>query len=278
MTAPYLSRRTGSTQWLMQRASALLLVGLAFTHFAIQHFTSDAVSTGLTVAVRLNNPWWQAYYVLFIVLVLYHGINGLVGIQRDYNPRTWLRVVIEVLLWSVAAFFAARGIANVVNPALSTAEAKARYAANGFPAGESVGNPPSVAKAYDFRSELRELFLLEYYLAKHTHRTDTTATATVFGHQPGMAVTPETVAQCGVAFDRWLGEVIADPQLGTQDRRDRSALFSSTYEFAVWAKEVRLRNAAERQRLGSNGGARAHEQAILERLPTNPVYNPVELH
>jgi succinate dehydrogenase / fumarate reductase, membrane anchor subunit len=267
VATPYLSRRAGSTQWLMQRVSAFLLIGLAFAHFAIQHFTSDAVSTGLTVAARLNNPWWQAYYALFIALALYHGVNGLTGIIRDYNPRPNLRLPIEVVLWSLAAFMGARGIINVASP-VPLAAVKADYASRGFPAGESSGNPPTVAKHYDFRDELRELLLLEYYLDKHTHRTDRTPTAEVFGHAAGKPVDPQSVAAAGTAFDTWvLAQLAQQPPVA--DLRDRHATFSTSYEFALWAKDVRRADAQARTAAGSGS---PRDAQILARLYQIPAY------
>lgn len=273
---PYISRRTGSTQWLMQRVSAVLLVGLAFTHFAIQHFTSDAVSTGLTVAARLNNPWWQAYYALFIALALYHGINGVCGIIRDYNPKPNLRLPIELVLWSTAALFGARGIINIAHP-VPVEAVKANYAARGFPAGESRGNPPALAITYDFRTELRELLLLEYYLGNHTHRTDTTPVAEIFGHQPGKPVDAPNVAAAGVAFDAWLNRQLASDG-PAQELRDRHALFSSTYEFALWAKDVRRANATARRALATDTLMRTREDAIIDRLHQLPVYSAIQAH
>ena len=270
MATPYLSRRTGSNQWLMQRVSAFLLVGLAFTHFAIQHFTSDAVSTGLTVAARLNNPWWQAYYVVFIALALYHGVNGVVGIIRDYNPRPSLSLWIELVIWSAAALFAARGIVNIASPVPLSA-VKENYAARGFPSGETRGNPPISPMSFDFRSELRELLLLEYYLEKHTHRTDSTPLSEVFAHAPGRAVEEKSVAAAGTAFDAWIAKQTA--QLPPpQGDRDRHQTFSSSYEFALWAKDVRRANAQAR------GGSSSGDRDILDRLRQLPVYNASQSH
>jgi succinate dehydrogenase / fumarate reductase membrane anchor subunit len=243
MPAPYLSTRTGSTQWVMQRVSAVLLVALAFGHFFIQHFTTDAVSTGLTVAARLNDPWWQAYYVLFIVLALYHGVNGLVGILRDYAPPVRLRFVGEVALWTLAAYFGARGIANLLDP-IPLGEVKASYAARGFPAGTSVGNPPSLPKEYSFRDELRELHLLDHYLAHHVHRTEAATPAEVFGGGTGPA-DAEAVRRSGEAFDRWCKAVIAAGN-PAPEKRARGRMFSSSYEFAVWAAAVRRADAIAR--------------------------------
>ncbi len=260
MGTPYATTRTGSRQWIMQRVSAALLVALAFWHFAVQHFTSDAVSTGLTVAARFNDPYWQAYYVCFIALALYHGVNGVVGIVRDYNPRPFLRLICEVVLWSLAAFWGARGIINAATPR-PLGEVKELYARNGFPAGDSLGSPPGIsgAKHYDFRDELRELHLLAYYLERHTHRSESTPIAEVF--QSAQATDANA---SGAAFDRWtLDQIRRGP--ASADLRDLSATFSSTYEFAVWAAQVRQTN--ERRR----GGATA---PIAERYQsaTVPAY------
>ncbi len=248
MAEHYISTRAGQTQWVMQRVSAMLLLGFAALHFGLQHFTSDAVSTGLTVATRLNNPYWQAYYIVFIVLAMYHGINGVVGIVRDYNPRRGLRVGGEILLWSLAAFFVVLGLRNVVSP-VPLGMVKESYAARGFAKGESPGNPPSLPMAYDFRDELRELALLEYYLEHHVHRTEGAPLTEVFAHkadvrlqalQPAEALA--AVAASGAAFDAWAKGVIVNGPIDPALRRRLSA-FSSSYEFAVWAAQVRVANA-----------------------------------
>lgn len=258
MVTPYVTTRTGSGQWIMQRVSAALLIGLAFSHFGIQHFTSDAVSTGLTVAERFNNPWWQGYYIAFILLALYHGVNGVVGIVRDYRPRTVIRVVIETALWSLAVFFAARGVINIASPR-PLSEVKALYAINGFPSGDSLGSPPGLtgAKRYDFRDEGSELRLLAYYLNKRTHRTDD-------GDGDGMT-------KAGMAFDAWLLQVIKEGPV-PPSHRERERCFSSSYEFAVWAAHVRLVNAKSR-------GTPA-DQEIIARFDSAavPPYDPTTLH
>ena len=277
MAEHHISTRAGSGQWVMQRVSAMLLVGLAAVHFGLQHFTSDAVSTGLTVAARLNNPYWQAFYVVFIVLAMYHGINGVVGIVRDYNPRRGLRVGAELALWSLAAFFIVLGMKNVVSP-MPLGTVKESYAERGFAKGESPGNPPSFAVAYDFRDELRELALLEYYLENHVHRTEAAPLAEVFAHKPEVRLRelkPEeakaAVAASGQAFDRWAKGVIAnrpvDPAL-----RHRLSAFSSTYEFAVWAGHVRQANAALRGDTETAGRWAPNVSFTL------PAYRATELH
>jgi hypothetical protein len=212
-----------------------------------------------------------------VCLALFHGVNGLCGIIRDYNPRPNLRLPIELIIWTITALFAARALANVIDP-VPLADVKALYAERGFPAGETRGNPPGPAKQYDFRTEHRELLLLEYYLAHHTHRTDAIDTAAVFGHAPGVAVTPDAVSAAGAALDRWIAAQIALDVPPTA-QRDRSMIFSNSHEFAVWAKEVRRANARERM-LDPNAehAARLRDQRLLERLPLMPAYHAAQLH
>ncbi len=272
MSEHYISNRAGSIQWIMQRVSAMLLVGLAGVHFGLQHFTSDAVSTGLTVASRLNNPYWQAYYIIFIALAMYHGINGVVGIVRDYNPRRGLRIGAEFVLWSLAAYFMVLGIKNVASP-VPLGAVKESYAERGFPKGESPGNPPTYAISYDFRDELRELALLEYYLEHHVNRTEAASLGEVFGHDASVRLlnldkdeAARKVAASGAAFDAWIANTVA---LGPVDPQHRKRLktFSSSYEFAVWAGQVRVADAKLRS-----------DVVALGRLSNLPAYRATALH
>jgi succinate dehydrogenase / fumarate reductase, membrane anchor subunit len=275
MATPYTSSRTGSTQWLMQRVSAVLLIGLAFLHFGIQHFTSDAVTTGLTVAQRANNPFWQGYYVIFVVLALYHGVNGLVGIVRDHRPRPLLRGIIEMILWSGALYLAITGCRNFLNPT-PVGAVKEFYAAQGFSAGSSVGHPPGLqgAISYDFRSELRELNLLSYYLEKHTKRSEETAIGEIFHYTPTGEGAPSDgeISASGASFDAWCIEQIKAGQVVTE-KRDRSAIFSSSYEFAVWAAHVRQANSHAR----GEGDGVVEARFATAGIPI-PAYRAVDLH
>ncbi len=266
MASPYVSSRTGRFAWMMQRVSALLLIFLAFSHFGIQHFTSDAVSTGLTVAHRLNNPWWQGYYVIFIVLALYHGINGVLGIIHDYAPKPLMRGIAAVILWSLGFVFVSMGIINITTPK-SVAELKALYVQDGFPVGESSGSPPTpFVKSYDSTREIRELNLLAYYLEHHTHRSDYDSAS--IGEVFNAALNNEEgdvdskAKQSGKAFDEWALSTIVqkDPTLA---EKNRSYIFSNSKEFALWALNVRKRNAQIR-----------NDTDTLKRLSRIPAYNP----
>ncbi len=269
MGAPYTSSRTGRFAWMMQRVSAVLLIFLAFSHFGIQHFTSDAVSTALTVAQRLNNPLWQGYYVMFIVLALYHGVNGVLGIIHDYAPKPLVRGLAAVILWSLGFVFAVIGIINIVSPK-PVAEIKMHYTIEGLPKGKSYGSPPVPIEfpEYDATREIRELQFLGFYLEHHTNRLahDTDSIATVFDAERLNNSDQDVDAKAkesGRAFDAWAIKMANTKDVDYSDR-DRSYIFSNSREFAIWALNVRQRNATKR---GDNG--------TLQRLAGKvPAYNP----
>lgn len=261
MNAPYVSSRSGRFAWLMQRVSAVLLLILAFSHFFMQHFTADAVSTGLTVAARMNDPWSQAFYVVFIILALYHGINGLIGIIHDYAPKPLLRGIAAMLLWSLGIMFAILGILNVITPQ-SVDELKVAYLRDGLAHGESRGNPPGLARSYDLRQPEAELKLLRFYLDRHTARTDLSPQnpAEIFND----AHNGDWLAR-GQDFDRWASGPAL--RVDSAKKRDPTKIFASTREFAVWALRLRLRNAEQRED--------AVEFGRLDRLVDQlPAYSP----
>jgi len=257
---PYVSSRSGRFQWVMQRVSAVLLLFLVFAHFILQHFTASAVTTGLTVSARFNDPMWQGFYVIFVVLGLYHGINGLIGIVNAYMPKPILRGITWIVLWTLAAVFTVLGISNIVSPR-PLGEVKLHYAEHGFSAGETRGSPPlAPAYTYSFRDQGAELPMLRWYLMHHVHSEEPVAIDVIFGTQHPI---PEAnVAEIGSAFDRWAREQISYGPASI-DERDRDAIFSSTYEFAIWALNVRRANAQARG-----------DEAVADRLSDAPPYAP----
>jgi len=258
---PYVTSRSGRFQWWMQRVSAVLLLVLVFVHFFLQHFTQDAVTTGLTVSARFNNPWWQGFYVIFVVLGLYHGVNGLVGIMLDYMPHKLIRGIVAMVLWTAAAFIGVIGIANVVTPR-PLSETKEFYAENGFAEGATRGSPPLAPEvSYDYTPPFAELPMLRYYLVEHTHHDEAVDVAQLFGGERYQIPKDQVEAISG-GFDTWLLEVIAEGEPDSDAKR-RGEIFSSLYEYAVWAANVRKANAE-----------RSGNQDVLQRLSGVPAYAP----
>jgi succinate dehydrogenase / fumarate reductase membrane anchor subunit len=97
--------------WYMQRITGAALVPLLIAHFWVEHFMS---ATLLRADLTYANPWWQAIDIGFLVIALYHGLNGLYGIVLDYGkigPRAarFAAVLFTVVgiawaYWGVTAF------------------------------------------------------------------------------------------------------------------------------------------------------------------------------
>ena len=85
------SNTSGAFAWYFQRVTGLVLFIQVLMHFFIAHETWDAGHNYTTIIDRLSNPYMRSFYLLFIILGLYHGLNGLWSVIRDYNLSAGLR-------------------------------------------------------------------------------------------------------------------------------------------------------------------------------------------
>ena len=106
--------------WYLQRTTGALLVILLAAHFWVEHFISAELRRGdLTyeaILGRIANPVWQTIDIAFLLVALYHGLNGLRNIVLDYSrigPRA--AQAITVLIVSAGAIWAWWGIAAFRN-------------------------------------------------------------------------------------------------------------------------------------------------------------------
>lgn len=104
--------------WYMQRITGALLVPLLIAHFWVEHFMSKELLRGdLTysaILARISNPMWQAIDISFLLIALYHGLNGLYNILLDYGKigQRALKVALTLIVtagvawavWGVLAF------------------------------------------------------------------------------------------------------------------------------------------------------------------------------
>ncbi len=267
MAVPARPSRSGRL-WSLQRTSAVLLLVGAGTHFAIQHFTPAALSTAVTVAARFSRPGWQLFYLILLAVALFHGVNGVTGILRDHLHASRSAGLCAAVLWGLAAIFLATGATNIFSAGNSLPALKAWYAAHGLPDGHSAGSPPSPVDAGDFAfgsDEMRELHLLAVYLTRHTHRTEPNPDplADIF-----TAADPRDAVAGGASFDAWARARLTDPPVPG----DRSRVFPTTRDFALWALHVRRADALRRS---EEPDLRAAAQGVLARTADLPPYVPV---
>lgn len=104
--------------WYMQRITGALLVPLLIAHFWVEHFMTATLMRGdlsyEVILTRIANPWWQAIDISFLLIALYHGLNGLYSIVLDFgkigprgaNVTAILLVIVGVAwaFWGIMAF------------------------------------------------------------------------------------------------------------------------------------------------------------------------------
>jgi succinate dehydrogenase / fumarate reductase membrane anchor subunit len=92
----------GVAGWLLQRISgAVLVAGLAL-HFYVMHFAGSGNLTYEAVRQRLDDPWWIAFNMAFLLSAVYHGFGGLWGICLEYARGAALKALQSLVLVSAA--------------------------------------------------------------------------------------------------------------------------------------------------------------------------------
>jgi succinate dehydrogenase / fumarate reductase membrane anchor subunit len=88
------SKESGSKSWVLQRISGLALVVLMIGHYILMHYQPESGHTYGAVLTRMQFSWYRIIDLSFITLGLYHGLNGVWGIFRDYQLKPWLNLTI----------------------------------------------------------------------------------------------------------------------------------------------------------------------------------------
>jgi succinate dehydrogenase cytochrome b556 subunit len=104
--------------WYLQRITGALLVLLLAAHFWVEHFMTAELQRGnlsyQAILSRISNPAWRAIDIAFLLVALYHGLNGVRNIALDYSrisPRG-IRAITAALMvagavwayWGIEAF------------------------------------------------------------------------------------------------------------------------------------------------------------------------------
>lgn len=78
--------RVNSLIWYLQRFTGILLLIALGTHFWVLHFANK---TGeylyRDVAERLSMPGWKVFYVVFLIVAIYHAMVGLRMVIFDFR-------------------------------------------------------------------------------------------------------------------------------------------------------------------------------------------------
>ncbi len=101
--------------WYLQRITGAALLMLLVAHFWVEHFMSAELRRGElsyeAILSRISNPLWQYIDIAFLVIALYHGLNGVRNIVLDFSRVGPLAArVITALLVAVGLLWAYWGI------------------------------------------------------------------------------------------------------------------------------------------------------------------------
>ncbi len=82
----------GFWPWVGQRLSGLFLAFFLCLHVVLLYLLRDGAIDAAGVMERLMaSPLMVAFYAAFVVIVVFHGLNGFWGIALDYAPKDGLR-------------------------------------------------------------------------------------------------------------------------------------------------------------------------------------------
>jgi len=84
----------GAFHWFFQRVTGAVLLVLLLVHFIATHYFPVGDVTYQKVLMRLSQPGWKLFYMIFLALGLYHGVSGIWIIVQDYVSRGLWRFII----------------------------------------------------------------------------------------------------------------------------------------------------------------------------------------
>ncbi|MGE5254474.1 MAG: succinate dehydrogenase, hydrophobic membrane anchor protein [Planctomycetaceae bacterium] len=100
------SHQSGAFHWLFQRITGILIAVVLVIHIGAVHFGISPVDLG--------SPFWKFFHVGFVILLLYHILNGFWLMVEDYVLSRGLRVTLFGLAWIVGVSFLILGFVTLV--------------------------------------------------------------------------------------------------------------------------------------------------------------------
>lgn len=79
------------------------------------HFNPESGHTYDAVLARMQSNWYRVLDMVFVVLGMYHGLNGVWSIFRDYRLKSWQSVTIVSILIIGGLAFTLWGIKTILD-------------------------------------------------------------------------------------------------------------------------------------------------------------------
>ena len=103
------SKNSGSKSWVIQRITGIALVVFMIGHYILMHYHPDSGHTYEAVLSRMQYSWYRIIDLSFLVLGMYHGLNGVWNIFRDYKLKPWQNITVLSLILILGIAFTAWG-------------------------------------------------------------------------------------------------------------------------------------------------------------------------
>jgi len=106
----------GAVNWFIQRITGAVLLITLLIHFWVLHFFAPAHGeiTYESVMLRLSHPLWRTIDLIFLVVGLYHGANGVLLVIHDYVRQPMVRMALVGTLFVAALIFLVIGSMTIL--------------------------------------------------------------------------------------------------------------------------------------------------------------------
>lgn len=105
----------GVLAWFFQRLTGIVLVPILLVHLLTMHRYHEHGLAWQDVTRLMANPYWKVLEITFLVLALYHALNGLYGVIQDYVKHPAWRLAIFSACALAGIVLLAFGLVTVVS-------------------------------------------------------------------------------------------------------------------------------------------------------------------
>ncbi|PSP84643.1 succinate dehydrogenase [Halobacteriales archaeon QS_1_68_17] len=111
MAEYYSSFERGNWRWLLQRLTAVFLIGVLAFHFMLLHFVNHAAEiTFMGTQARMSQVGYFATMVLFLVTATFHGVNGVYNALINQGLTGTRKAAVKWILVIAGAALIVQGI------------------------------------------------------------------------------------------------------------------------------------------------------------------------
>lgn len=100
MADHYTSFERGGRLWLLQRLTAVFLIGALAFHFVLLHFVNHAAEISFAgTSARMSEVGYAVAMWLFLVTAAFHGLNGIYNALVNMGVEGTQKRALQAVLW-----------------------------------------------------------------------------------------------------------------------------------------------------------------------------------